>query len=101
MGRQELRLSETETFHELHGSGDHPLGACQALIAASMGPGLVRKLEERGIEAVITSEPDCDLAVAAWLDGSLPRLRSEDQEHGQFGHHGHDDHHQHEGGSCH
>lgn len=86
-GRAELVLAPEQTFHELHG-GAHPLDGCAALIAASMGPGLVRKLQERRIEAVVTSEPDADLAVAGWLSGTLPRIRPEDQEHGQLGHHG-------------
>jgi predicted Fe-Mo cluster-binding NifX family protein len=105
LGRTELQLAPEQTFHELHGAGPHPLDGVRAFIAASMGPGLVRKLTERGIEAVMTSEPDADMAVAGWLGGVLPRVRPEDMEHGQFGGHGHghdhDHDHGHSGGGCH
>jgi predicted Fe-Mo cluster-binding NifX family protein len=41
------------------------------LIAGNMGVGLVRRLEARGIKAILTPETDPDKTVAAYLDGSL------------------------------
>lgn len=88
-----LELPKAQSFHESSPHEQHPLDDMQVLIAGNMGAGLVRRLEAKGIKAVITPETDPDKAVAAYLDGSLvvgvPEAHDHDHdeesehEHGQ------------------
>ena len=65
------------------------LQGVQVLITGGMGEGLTRRLAGMGIEGLVTPETDPDLAVAAWLAGTLPLGRPE--AHGGHDHsHGHD-----------
>ena len=66
-----LELPKEQSFHESSPHEPHPLDGVQVLIAGNMGSGLVRRLEAKGINAVITPETDPDKAVAGYLDGSL------------------------------
>jgi predicted Fe-Mo cluster-binding NifX family protein len=66
-----LELPKEQSFHESSPHEPHPLDGVQVLIAGNMGTGLVRRLEAKGINAVITPETDPDKAVAGYLDGSL------------------------------
>jgi predicted Fe-Mo cluster-binding NifX family protein len=93
-GREEVSLAPGETFHDRSHGLPTALNGIQALIAASGGPGLVRKLEESGVAVVLTEEPQVERAVVRWLAGELPVLDPSTLQHGQFGH-GHA--HPHEG----
>ena len=70
-GKTLLDLPIEQSFHESSPHEPHPLDEVQALITASMGPGLQHRLAAKGITALMTSEPDPDQAVAAYLQGTL------------------------------
>lgn len=69
-----LELPKEQSFHESSAHAEHPLDDIQVLISGGMGMGLVRRLEAKGIEGIITSEIDPERAVAAYLSGTLERL---------------------------
>jgi predicted Fe-Mo cluster-binding NifX family protein len=94
-----LELSPQQSFHNSSANDTHPLDEVQVLIAGSMGGKLLRRLEAKGIEAVITKETDIDKAVAAYLDGSLVREEPECHEHEHEHRHQHQHRHQHH--ECH
>ena len=91
-----LELPKEQSFHDSSPHAPHPLDDAQVLIAGNMGTGLVRRLEARGIKAVITPETDPDKAVAAYLDGTLVVGVPDEHEHG----HDHSDSSEH-GHECH
>lgn len=68
-----LELPFEQSFHESHGAR-HPLDDIDALITQGMGGGLRVRLQQRGIEALITLEIDPDQAVVAYLQGKLETL---------------------------
>jgi predicted Fe-Mo cluster-binding NifX family protein len=74
LGKQLMELARSQSFHESSPHDPHPLQAVQVLISGGMGQGMQRRLAAMGIEAVVTSHSDPDIAVSAWLDGSLDRL---------------------------
>ncbi len=88
-----LQLSKNQSFHESSPKDPHPLDVVQILISGSMGHGLARRLESKGIQPIITSETDPDTAVTAYLTGSLAILTPEEVEH----HSHHESGHNHEG----
>lgn len=71
-GKTLLELPREQSFHEHLGAEPHPLAGVQALITGGMGEGLARRLAGMGIEGLVTPETDPDLAVAAYLAGTLP-----------------------------
>jgi len=93
IGKNMLELSPEQSFHNSSGDEPHPLDDVQVLISGGMGRGLVRRLQRKGIEAVITKETDLDNAVRAYIDGSLVRVEPECHEH--EGEHKHEQKHQH------
>ena len=70
-GRNLLELPMEQSFHESSPHEPHPLDDVQVLISASMGPGLHQRLIAKGITALMTQETDPDVAVAAYLQGTL------------------------------
>ena len=79
LDKQLLELPMAQSFHErAHSAIDslapNPLDAIDVLIAGSMGWGLQQRLRQKGMIAIATSETDPDLAVAAWLNGSLAEI---------------------------
>ena len=83
--KQLLELTRDETFHESPPHGPHPLAGVRVLISGGMGNGMRRRLAAMGIEAVVTDLTDPDLAVAAWLDGSLENLPAAAGQHQAHG----------------
>lgn len=86
-----LELPIEQSFHASDHAAPHPLDEVNVLISGGMGDGLQSRLKQKGILAVSTTETDIDLAVMAWLNGTLEELPP-------GAHHGHhdDDHaHQH------
>lgn len=79
--KEMLQLSKTQSFHESSPQDPHPLDVVQILISGSMGHGLARRLQSKGIQPIITSETDPDTAVTTYLAGSLAILTPEDVEH--------------------
>jgi predicted Fe-Mo cluster-binding NifX family protein len=72
-----LELPREQSFHDHHGDAPHPLQGVQLLISGGMGEGLVRRLQGMGIEGVVTTETDPDLAITVWLAGTLPLGQAE------------------------
>ncbi|MDQ5909231.1 MAG: hypothetical protein QG599_1326 [Pseudomonadota bacterium] len=70
-GRELLELPLEQSFHESSPHDPHPLDDVQVLISASMGPGLRQRLMAKGITVLMTPETDPDVAVAAYLQGTL------------------------------
>ncbi len=95
--KQLLQLDKAQSFHESSPKASHPLDIVQVLISGSMGNGLARRLESKGIQAIITPETDPDTAVNAYLAGSLIKVSPEEHAHH---HHSDTEAHTHEC-SCH
>jgi len=76
-----LELAKEQSFHNSSPHELSPLDDVQVLIAGGMGTGLVRRLENREIEALITSESSPDKAVGDYLNGSLAIQPAEPHEH--------------------
>ena len=93
-----LELAKEQSFHESSPHDSHPLDDVQVLLAGNMGLGLTRRLNAKGINAIITPETDPDRAVAAFLDGSLEISDPKAHDHDGHGHHQHAPGHGHE---CH
>ena len=73
-GRTLLELPIEQSFHESPAGQAHPLDAVDVLITAGIGSGLQQRLQQSGIQSVVTSEEDPDQAVAVFLAGELERL---------------------------
>jgi predicted Fe-Mo cluster-binding NifX family protein len=91
LGKELLELSKEESFHNSSPHEPHPLDEIQVLILGGMknGNGLIRRLERKGIEVVVTRESEPDRAVNAYLDGSIVREISESYEYGYKHRHNH------------
>ena len=66
-----VSLPKELVFHHYKGDGPHPLQDCTAVIGASAGDSFVNKMQRRGIEAVLTAEPDPATAVADYVRDTL------------------------------
>ena len=77
-----LELPKEQSFHDSSPHDPSPLDDVQILIAGGLGTGLVRRLENRGIKALITTETDPDKAVENYLKGTLVTKPAEPHEHG-------------------
>jgi predicted Fe-Mo cluster-binding NifX family protein len=88
--KQVLQLTQDQSFHESSPKDSHPLDSVQVLISGSMGRGLARRLESKGIHPIITSETDPDTAVTAYLAGSLVVSTPEDHAHAHAAGHDHE-----------
>lgn len=85
-----LELALEQSFHESHAAAPHPLDGINVLISGGAGQGLIRRLNNMGIQGLVTAETDPDSAVAAFLDGKLKLGQAEPHEgHGEH-HHGHE-----------
>jgi len=74
-----LELSKEQSFHDSSPNEPSPLDSVQVLISGGMGAGLLRRLQAKGIYALITLEEDPDQAVSDFLD---EKLKSEPPEIG-------------------
>ena len=79
--KQLLQLAKSQSFHESSPKTSHPLDTVQVLISGSMGRGLARRLDAKGIQPLVTSETDPDAAIAAYLTGSLAVGSPEEHNH--------------------
>ena len=77
-----LELPKEQSFHDSSPHDSSPLEDVQVLLAGGMGAGLVRRLENMGIEPLITTETNPDKAVEDYLNGSLVTEAAEPHEHG-------------------
>ena len=62
-----VELSKEQVFHHWRDAGLHPLDGIAAVIATSAGDGFIRRMEKRGVAAVMTGEIDPGKAVAEWI----------------------------------
>ena len=74
IGKTLLELPIEQSFHASPVGQAHPLDAVNILMSAGMGSGLQQRLLQRGIQGVVTTEENPDLAVAAFLAGELDHL---------------------------
>lgn len=68
-----VELEEDETFHASGHKLPTGLAGITAIISAGMGPGLIKRLQEEGIEGIICSESDPQFAIKKFRDGTLER----------------------------
>jgi predicted Fe-Mo cluster-binding NifX family protein len=77
-----LDLPIEMSIHEFSRQAVHPIDGLDVLITGSCGNGFKRKLAERGIRVIVTSETDPLMAVEAVLKGAeLPPGAEEEEEH--------------------
>lgn len=74
--RNLIELPMEQSFHANHHQLPSELTEIQVLITGGMGSGLHLRLRQHGIEPLITSEEDPDVAVAAYLSGNLANRAS-------------------------
>ncbi len=77
-----LELPKEQSFHDSSPHDPSALDDVQVLIAGGLGAGLLRRLENKNIEALITTEINPDKAVEDYLKGTLVTLPAEPHEHG-------------------
>ena len=95
LSKELLELPKEQSFHNSSPHDPHPLDDIQVLISGGMGNGLMRRLEQQGIEAIITEENEPDFVVNAYLEGSLVRKTLESCQHEHDHRHNHQHHHRH------
>ncbi len=66
-----LNLPREMAFHNFHGQSEHPVDQVDVIIVGSCGEGFIRRLAERGVQVVATSETDPVKAIKDYLAGSI------------------------------
>lgn len=64
---ERIKLPKDLVFHHYKDDGQHPLKSCKAVIGASAGESFVKKMNKRGIDAVLTAEPNPTQAVIDYV----------------------------------
>jgi predicted Fe-Mo cluster-binding NifX family protein len=82
LDRALVELEKEASFHDSSPHEPHALDGIDVLIAGGMGAGLSSRLARRGIEALVTTERDPELAVKAWIAGCLPLGELHAHSHG-------------------
>jgi predicted Fe-Mo cluster-binding NifX family protein len=74
---ERIKLPKELVFHHYKDDGPHPLKSCKAVIGASAGESFVNKMKRRGIDAVLTAEPNPAQAVVDYVRDNVtpPRPR--------------------------
>ncbi len=89
-----IDLPKEMSFHEWHGSGEHPVDVVDVVITAGCGGGFAQRLQSRGIQLAITELTDPREAVLAFMAGNLPGTSPEEaQRLHDLQHHDHHHHH--------
>ncbi len=77
-----LDLPKEMSIHEHPCNAAHPIDGLDVLITGSCGEGFLKKLAERGVRVIVTSETDPLTAVAAAAAGvGLPEPLAEEDDH--------------------
>ncbi|WP_448191305.1 NifB/NifX family molybdenum-iron cluster-binding protein [Azospirillum sp. sgz301742] len=63
----QVELTREQSFHHWRDNGPHPLDGIVAVIANSAGEGFLKRMEKRGIAAIMTGESEPAKAVADWF----------------------------------
>ncbi len=79
-----VELAKKQSFHESSPHEAHPLDVVDVLISGGMGNGMIRRLGNKGITGIITSQSDPETAVKLYLGGKL-----QSEEPHQHSHHEH------------
>ncbi len=82
-----VELAKKQSFHESSPHEAHPLDVVDVLISGGMGNGMIRRLANKGITGIITSQSDPETAVKLYLEGKLQS--EEPHEHSHHEHHDH------------
>lgn len=70
--RRLVELSLDQSLHAVAPGWPPPLDGVDVVICAGMGTGMARRLAGFGVEVLVTSELDPDVAVRRYLAGDLP-----------------------------
>jgi len=71
-----IELSKTQIFHHWESTDPHPLDGIEIIVARSAGDGFLRRMRQRGVDVLLTSEPSADAALLKVLAGeALPDPR--------------------------
>lgn len=76
-----LEIAKEQSFHETSRFEPTPLDDVNVLICGGIGEGLARRLADKDIKVFVTKETDPDLAIEAFLEGSLKTEPIEHHEH--------------------
>lgn len=68
---EQITLPKHLVFHHYKEEGPHPLSSCKAVIGASAGESFVSKMKRRGIDAVLTAEPNPAQAVVDYVRNNV------------------------------
>lgn len=73
---RQVMLDKPQVFHHWNDSGPHPLDGVEVIVARSAGDGFLRRMQKRGVDVLLTSEPLADAALLRVLAGeALPDPR--------------------------
>lgn len=73
---QRVELRRSEVFHHWTDGGPHPLDGIEVMIARSAGDGFLRRMQQRGVAVLLTSEAVADGALLKIMAGeALPDPR--------------------------
>lgn len=81
VGTELLELAKEQAFHESSPHEAHPLDVVDVLISGGMGKGMVRRLGNKGITGIITSQSDPETAVQLYLEGKLQSEEPHEHSH--------------------
>ena len=71
-----IELAKAQVFHHWADAGPHPLDGVEVMIARSAGDGFLRRMQQRGVNVLLTSETHADAALLKVLAGeALPDSR--------------------------
>ncbi|MBE9549717.1 MAG: NifB/NifX family molybdenum-iron cluster-binding protein [Proteobacteria bacterium] len=65
-----IELPKSQSFHDSSAREPHPLDDIDVLITGGMGRGMVKRLEQKSIKALMTKESDPEKAILRYLDNS-------------------------------
>jgi predicted Fe-Mo cluster-binding NifX family protein len=68
---ERITLDKARVFHHWEDDAPHPLDGIEVIIAGSAGDGFLRRMQQRGIEVLLTGEKDAEKALAAVLAGEV------------------------------
>lgn len=76
-----LELTSEQTFHASSKHEPHPLDGMDVFITGGMGQGMVRRLNYKEIQGLITEETDPEKAITLFLAGELKTKEPEPHHH--------------------
>lgn len=80
IARQLIEIDKEQSMHHSH-TQPQALGAIDVLVSGGMGDGLKGRLQQSGIQVIVTAETDPDHVVAAILDNRVDTLAQAETHH--------------------